>query len=108
MKIRYGYNDRKEGWININPKNPNYYAYDKSGTDYKFTLNDLPLVWKDRIIDLDCNPQIDEEEMIQYRLKATLETIYNSKYYDPYIDNEIGNKVIEYYMHSFSQYELLK
>ena len=106
IKIRYGYDDYKEGWVNINPKNPNYYAHDKSGIDYKFTLQDLPLVWKSRISTIDSNPSIDEEEMLQYRLKAALEMIYNSEYYNPYIDDEIKDKVLEYYMDSFPQYKL--
>jgi hypothetical protein len=106
IKIRYGYDDYKEGWVNINPKNPNYYAHDKSGTDYKFTLQDLPLVWQSRISVIDSNPSINEEEMIQYRLKAALEMIYNNQYYDPYIDDEIKDKILEYYMDSFPQYKL--
>jgi hypothetical protein len=107
IKIRYGYDDYKEGWVNINPKNPNYYAFDKSGADYKFTIHDLPLIWKSKTSVIDSNPDIDEEEMIQYRLKAVLETIYNNKYYDPYIDEEIENNVLKYYMKSFPQYNLI-
>jgi hypothetical protein len=106
IKIRYGYDDYKEGWVNINPKNPNYQAYSKSGTDYKFTLQDLPRVWKGRISVIDSNPSIDEEEMISYRLKAILEIIYNNPYYDPYIDEELKNKILEYYLQLYPQYKL--
>ena len=52
IKIRYGYDDYKEGWVNINPKNPNYYADNLNGTDYKITLDDIPLFWKERILTL--------------------------------------------------------
>jgi hypothetical protein len=90
IKIRYGYDDYKEGWININPKNPNYYAYDKSGVDYKFTLEDLPLVWKNRISTIDLNNNIDEEEILQYRLKSVLEMIFTSDYF--IIDDEVKDK----------------
>jgi hypothetical protein len=100
IKIRYGYDDYKEGWVNINPKNPHYYAYDKSGTDYKFTLEDLPLVWKSRISTVDLNPNIDEEEMIQYRLKAVLEMIYTSEYYS--IDKEAELKILNNYLKPFN------
>jgi hypothetical protein len=109
IKIRYGYDDRKEGWININPKNEFYYAFDKSGADYKFTLNEIPLFWKHRISKIDINPNIDEEEMIQYRLKSVLEMIYTDAHvypykYHPYIDDTVKDKILNEYMKSFPQY----
>jgi hypothetical protein len=100
IKIRYGYNDYKKGWTNINPKNDYYYAYDKLGTDYKFTLNDFPLVWKNRISVVDSNPNIDEEEMLQYRLKSILEMIYTSEYYT--IDKEVEEKILNKYLENFN------
>lgn len=100
IKIRYGYDDYKEGWLNINPKNPNYYAFDISGTDGKFTLQDLPLVWKSRISFIDSNPEIDEEEFIQYRLKAVLEMIYTSEYY--HIDETVKDNILNNYLKPFN------
>ncbi len=105
IKIRYGYNDYKEGWVNINPKSEYYYAYDKSGVDYKFTLEDIPLVWKDRISIIDSNPNIDKEEMIQYKLKAILEMIYTNPKYDPYIDKTIEEKILNKYLENHLGYE---
>jgi hypothetical protein len=104
IKIRYGYDDYKEGWTNINPKNPNYYAYNKSGTDYKFTLQDLPLVWKGKISVIDSNPNINDEEMLQYRLKSILEMIYTSEYY--IIDKEVEEKILNEYLKQFPQYQI--
>lgn len=100
IKIRYGYDDYKEGWVNINPKNNNYYAYNTLGTDYKFTLEDLPLVWKNRISIVDSNPDIDETEMIQYRLKSVLEMMYTSNLFE--IDKEVEEKVINEYLKPFN------
>ena len=100
IKIRYGYDDYKEGWTNINPKNPYYYAYNITGTDYKFTLNDLPLVWKSRISIVDSNPDIDEEEILQYRLKSILEMIYTSEYY--IVDKEVEEKILNKYLKQFN------
>jgi len=105
IKIRYGYDDYKEGWININPKNPNYYAHNTTGTDYKFTLHDLPLVWKSKISTIDSNPQTDEEEMIQYRLKSVLEMIYTSEYY--IIDKEVEEKILNEYLKQYPQYQII-
>jgi len=100
IKIRYGYDDYKEGWVNINPKNEYYYAYNKSGTDYKFTLNDMPLVWKNRISIIDSNPDIDEEETVQYRLKSVLEMIYTSDLFP--IDKEVEIKILNKYLETFN------
>jgi len=105
IKIRYGYDDYKEGWVNINPKNDNYYAFDKSGTDYKFTLENIPLAWKNRISVVDSNPNIDKEEMIQYHLKSVLEMVYTNPKYDPYIEQELEDKIISKYLETYSGYE---
>jgi len=106
IKIRYGYDDYKEGWININPKNPNYYAYDKTGTDYKITLEDLPLVWKNRISIIDPNPDINEEEMIQYCLKSILEMIYTHPKYDQYLEDKLKDNILSKYLENYPQYKL--
>jgi hypothetical protein len=106
IKIRYGYDDYKEGWVNINPKNPNYYADDKTGTDYKFTLENLPLVWKNRISIIDSNPDIDEEEMIQYCLKSILEMIYTHPKYDQYLEDKLKDNILSKYLENYPQYKL--
>lgn len=105
IKIRYGYDDYKEGWVNINPTNPNYYAFDKLGTDYKFTLHNIPLVWKNKISVIDSNPNINEEEMLQYYLKSVLEMVYTNPKYDPYIDKEVEEKIINIYLKDHPGYE---
>jgi hypothetical protein len=100
IKIRYGYDDYKEGWTNINPKNEYYYAYNKTGTDYKFTLFDLPLIWKDKVSVVDSNPNIDEEEMLQSRLKSIFDMIYTSPYFE--IDEDVSNKIFNKYLENFN------
>jgi hypothetical protein len=100
IKIRYGYDDYKEGWTNINPKNPYYYAYNIVGTDYKFTLNDLPLIWKNKISTIDSNPDIDEGEMLEYRLRAVFDMVYTSPYY--IIDKEVEDKILNEYLKNFN------
>jgi len=107
IKIRYGYDDHKEGWVNINPKNPNYYAFDKTGTDYKMTLEDIPLFWKDRIIEIDKNSNIDEEEMIQYKLQSILQMIYFDQRYNPYIEKVVEQKALNTYLKAHKQYKLI-
>jgi hypothetical protein len=100
IKIRYGYDDYIEGWTNINPKNLDYYAYNITGTDYKFTLNDLPLIWKDKISVIDSNIKIDEEEILTHRLKAIFNMFNTSEYFP--IDSEVENKIFNKYLENFN------
>ena len=100
IKIRYGYDDYKEGWTNINPKTINYYAYDTTGTDYKFTLNDLPLIWKNKISVIDSNIKTDDDEMIQHRLKAIFDMVITSPYFE--VDEEVINKIFDKYLENFN------
>lgn len=104
IKIRYGYDDRKDSWVNINPKSEYYYAYDKSGADYKFTLEEIPLFWKDRISEIDINPNIDKEELLQYRLKTILEMIYTSPNHP--VDKELETKILNEYLKQYPEYKL--
>jgi hypothetical protein len=106
IKIRYGYDDRKEGWVNINPKGESYYAYDSSGVDYMLTLEDIPLVWKNKITTIDINPDISEEENIQYRLLKVLNMIYSDERYNPYIDAEVQERVLQQYLIAYKNYQL--
>lgn len=96
IKIRYGYDDYKEGWTNINPKNECYYAYNKSGTDYKFTMDNIPLVWKGKISEVDLCNKIDEIEMLQYFLQSILGMIYTSDQF--VIDEEVKDKILNNYL----------
>ena len=100
IKIRYGYDDYKEGWTNINPKTINYYAYDTIGTDYKFTLNDLPLIWKDKISVIDSNIKADDDEIVQHRLKAIFDMVATSPYFE--IDEEVINTIFNKYLKNFN------
>jgi len=106
IKVRYGYDDRKYGWININPKIENYYAYDNIGTDDKITLEDIPLFWKNKISEIDICPNIDEEELIRYRLQSILKMVYFDERYNPYIDQEVENFILNKYLENYKQYSL--
>lgn len=64
IKIRYGYDDYKEGWVNINPLKQKYSFRDiVNGTDLKISLDQLPLFWRRRIAKIDKNKGIDQEKV---------------------------------------------
>ena len=67
IKIAYGYDYYRDGWVNINPKTSNYIFRDPSGTDMMCSIEDLPAFWKTRIREIDINPEANPMEMIAYR-----------------------------------------
>lgn len=75
IKIKYGYRQRFEGFLNVNPKSPFLYAHDKKGTDYRFyigpdnDLSDVPMAIRSRISEIDYAPDINFEELKNYRNK---------------------------------------
>ena len=42
IKIRYGYEENKDGWVNVNPLKKNFTTCDPNGTDYKLSPEHLP------------------------------------------------------------------
>lgn len=73
MIIRYGFNDRDESCININPCVENFKATDPiNGTDYKFCLTDIPAFWKGRIKEIRYNYKLDNNALIAARNKYYL------------------------------------
>lgn len=70
IKIRYGYDDYKEGWVNINPLKEKYsFRSLESGTDLKIPLERLPLFWKKRTIKIDINKNLEKDEINKAVLK---------------------------------------
>lgn len=67
IQIKYGYPYRINNCININPKISNLYSVDPDGTDYKWSLVDIPLFWKNRISNIDINPDINYDDLNDYR-----------------------------------------
>ena len=104
IKIRYGYSDRKDGYVNINPTSEYYYAYDKEGTDYKFTLNDLPLVWQKRISSIEVNPDLEEEHAIHGRMQSIAEMIYTHSSF--HIPSDMVHTIYSLYLQSFPNFSL--
>jgi hypothetical protein len=106
IKIRYGHEDRKEGWVNLNTKAENYRAADLNGVEDKITPVDLPLMWQNRVALLDSSPYIIEEEAIQYRLKAVLEQIYSDIRYNPYIEPKVEERILNEYLKVYKNYKI--
>jgi hypothetical protein len=67
IRIAYGYNGLREGWVNINPASENLYAFDGAGADYKWALEDIPLFWQNRVAEIDVNPAADLEYLRECR-----------------------------------------
>ncbi|MBR9701510.1 hypothetical protein GOV13_01170 [Candidatus Pacearchaeota archaeon] len=77
IKIRYGYKDYKEGWVNINPLIEKYSFEDEKGTDMKISIDEIPLFWKKRISKIDINPNLNKE-VVEERVRAIKKLMRNS------------------------------
>ena len=61
IKISFGYDKYREGWVNINPLKEKYSFRDNiNGTDLKIGLEDIPLFWRKRIRKLDVNKNLNK------------------------------------------------
>ncbi len=77
IKIRYGYSDYKQGWVNINPAKKRYSFRDsKNGTDLKISLDKIPLFWKKRIKKIDKNPNLNKQQEDEIR-----KALFRREYY---------------------------
>jgi len=69
IKIAYGYDTYRPGWVNINPLKENYSFRDSiNGTDMKIGIDDIPLFWKKKIKTLDINKNLNKK-MVEEALK---------------------------------------
>ena len=65
IRIAYCPEKRLNGWVHLDPTAKNYYATDREGTDYRWTLDQIPLFWKDKILEthrLNCPSDDDLKE----------------------------------------------
>jgi hypothetical protein len=103
IKIDYGFNERNvdETVTNLNPTINSYFAENIKGTDYKWTMEDIPDFWKSRISKTNTSDNINDEIMIQHRLLSILDTIYYNGF--P-VDKEVENKIINLYLKKYKDY----
>jgi hypothetical protein len=105
IRIRFGYKDRKPGWVNLNPE-IDYFACDLRGTDDKIMIEDIPIHWKDRITELDINDDIDHEYMIKHRLYSIICMIFSDERYNQHIESNVQNLVLQKYLQTYKNYKL--
>lgn len=67
MEIRIGYPERDNTWINFNPASEWLYNASPYGTDYRWLQQDIPLFWKDKIVWIDTNKDVDMTALEQAR-----------------------------------------
>jgi hypothetical protein len=79
IKISFCREQRKDGWIHINPVLANYFTVDAKGADYKYMIEDLPLFWRDKIIDIDFGPEIDRQVLVMARNKAVQDIVHSER-----------------------------
>lgn len=73
MNIRIGFADRLDNWTNFNPSAEWLYSADKTGTDYRWIEEDIPMFWKSCISQIVHSPDYNKEAMHKARDAALLE-----------------------------------
>jgi hypothetical protein len=63
IRIKYGYSEYDERYVNINPTKRKYIFDSKDGTDIGIFIKDLPYFWKNRIKTIDINPNFSDSEL---------------------------------------------
>jgi hypothetical protein len=64
IRVAYGFDRPREGWVNVNPAAESYSFQDaSSGTDLKMSLEEIPAFWKARISAIEANPSADSAEL---------------------------------------------
>ena len=63
MIIRYGFTDRQADAINLNPAAEQLYCDNPNGTDYKYTLSEVPNFWKSFTKETIINPDANMKEL---------------------------------------------
>ena len=110
IKIRYGYEDYKEGWVNLNPKMQYKAATHISanilGVDNKITIDDIPLFWQNRVSKVDVRPNIDKKELIQHRLLAVLQMVYSDNRYNAHISDDLQAKILGEHLKTYEKYRV--
>jgi len=70
MKVRIGYPDRKDGWINLYSASEWLYNANPNGADFRWCVEDLPMFWQEHISELDVNLDQDINILHQARNQA--------------------------------------
>ncbi len=104
IKIAYGYEEYRRGWVNINPLKKKYSFEDiDNGTDLMITLNEIPLFWKNRIKEVDINSKVDLKKLEEGAAKR------KSKIYNAYFRRNFWNfPFYETYVYQFRMRNLMK
>ena len=94
IKIRYGYVENVEGYVNIHPLKPHFTTDDPNGTDFAYGLDKLPLCWKNRISQVDINPDFDDSLVRRAELKRLSNML---TFAGPFTSSSLVDKILNQY-----------
>lgn len=73
VKILYCSDTKKEGYVHVNPLKKNYSTVDREGADLKCVLEDIPLFWRSRIVEMETAKHEIREVLLKCRNDSILE-----------------------------------
>lgn len=75
MRLSFGAPQRVEGKLHINPLIRNYATVDRDGVDSRMTLDDLPLFWRNRIVEIQQEADPKSIEIVRARNESVLRMV---------------------------------
>lgn len=66
IKIRYGFDQYDQSYVNINPGKEKYIFDSPEGTDLAIPLGKIPAFWEKRIVQVQKNPQFQDDQGTRY------------------------------------------
>lgn len=74
LRVRIGYTNKLQGWINLDPLAKQIFPSSPAGADYRWLPEDIPLFWKSKIKQLDVNPELDMDAATKFRDETYIES----------------------------------
>lgn len=73
LKIKYGFDEYFDGYVNINPLKKSYRFNSTAGTDLAIPINEVPAFWSDRIETIETNPRMEKLVIIENMLSMDIQ-----------------------------------
>ena len=97
IRLKIGYDNTDKNYVNINLSKPNYTVIDVNGTDLKCFIDEIPYLWKDKITEIDINPEYNENDFILLRNNSIIDPLTCGIFHNTFSNEVILNKIKETY-----------
>ena len=97
IKLKIGYNDNDQNYVNINLSKENHTVIDNDGTDMKCYLDEIPYFWKKRISKVDKNFSYDETKYSNNRNNSIISPLTCGLFHRSFSNISVLNNIKKNY-----------